>query len=106
MLTDDAPACQDAILLFLLLVQLAFAWFLLGSLALAVQFLYSLIASICSTLDLCLYGELAPLEQCAIVLASLAYCDTDDLECLMRDDDLRFLGMAFLLPTIVWPLFF
>jgi hypothetical protein len=71
-----------------------------------VQCLDALLASICSTLDLCLDSELAPLEPCAIVLASFADGDTEDLACLLRDDDLRFLGVAFLLPTRVWPLFF
>jgi hypothetical protein len=50
--------------------------------------------------------ELTPLEQFEIVLASLAYCDTDDLARLVCDDDLRCMGVPLLLPAGVLPLFF
>jgi hypothetical protein len=93
-------------LLLLLRGQLASGWFLLGGLAMAVQFLDPLITAVGSTFDLGLDGERAPLAQCASVLAALAYCDTEELARLVCDDDLRFLGMTFLLPAVVWPLFF
>jgi hypothetical protein len=40
------------------------------------------------------------------VLASLADGDTDDLARPLSDDELYFLSVAFLLPTVVAPLFF
>jgi hypothetical protein len=45
-LTDDASTGQHSILSLLLLVQLAFRWFLLGGLALGVPFLSPLIAAV------------------------------------------------------------
>jgi hypothetical protein len=105
-LTYDASACQDAILLLLRLGQLSSWRFLLGGLALGVQFLYPLIAAVGSTLDLFLDGDLTPLEQCDIVLASFADGHTDDFARLVLYDNLRFLGVAFLLATIILPLFF
>src|SRR5262245_30670213 len=75
-------------------------------LALVVPCLYPLIAAVGSTRDLVLYGELAPLAQCAIVRSTFAYGNTDALARLVPYDDLRLLGRAFLLPARVWPLFF
>jgi hypothetical protein len=103
---DDALARECPVLLFLLLVQLSTTWLLLRCLAVAMQFLYPLIAFVGSTLYLFRQGEIAPLEQFEIVLPSLAGCDTDDLAGLLRDDALCFLRVALLLSAIVAPLFF
>jgi hypothetical protein len=45
-LTDDTAAGQYAILFLLLLGQVASSWFLLGGLAITVQFLEPLIAAV------------------------------------------------------------
>jgi hypothetical protein len=70
------------------------------------EFLQPLIAAVCQTLYLVLYGDLAPLEQLEIVLPSLADGDTDDLAGRVRYDKLGFLGMTLFLPAVVLPLFF
>ena len=70
------------------------------------EFLYALIASVCQTRYVFLYGYFAPLEQFEVVLAALADGDTDYLAALMRDDELGFLGMALFLPAVISPLFF
>jgi hypothetical protein len=95
MLTDDPTARKCLLLLHFLRGQCSTPGFLFRSLALTVEFLYALIASVCKTLSLFLYGYFAPLEQCEIVLAAL-----------VRDDELGFLGVALFLPAAVWPLFF
>jgi hypothetical protein len=106
MLTDDPSAGKSLVLLFLLRGQFSTPRFLFRGLAITVQFLDALIASVCTTLYLVLYGYFAPLEQFEIVLASLADGDTDDLAALVRDDELGLLSMALFLPAVVWPLFF
>jgi len=53
-----------------LLGQLSTAWLLLRSVAVAMPFLESLIALICSTRELCRDGDLAPLAQVATHLPS------------------------------------
>jgi hypothetical protein len=71
-----------------------------------VEFLDALRASVCEALYLFLYGDLAPLAQFKIVLASRADGDTDDLAAFVCDDELRLLRMALFLPAVVRPLFF
>jgi hypothetical protein len=106
MLTDDPSAGKSLVLLLLLRGQLSPPGLLFRGLAIAVEFQETLIASVCQTLYLVLYGDFAPLEQCEIVLPSLADGDTDDLAGLVRHDQLGFLGMALFLPAVVLPLFF
>ena len=106
MLTDDASARQFPILLLLLRGQLSPSGFLLGRLAISVQFLEPLIAAIGYTRYVLLDSNLAAFEQFEIVLAPLAGGNTDDLACPLGYDALRLLRVAFLLATVVLPLFF
>jgi hypothetical protein len=106
MLTHDASARQFPILLLLLGGPLSSSGFLLGRLAMRVQFLEPLIAAIGSTRYGLLESNLAALEQFDIVLASLAGGHTDDLACPLGDDELRRLRVAFLLAPGGLPWFF
>ena len=88
MFADDASARQCSVLLLLLCTQLAPSSLFLRGLALAVQFLYPLIAFIASTLYRGVDAELAALEELAIGLPSLAYSDTYYFAGLLHDDEL------------------
>lgn len=72
----------------------------------AVPFLEPLIAAVCETFDRFGKRDPASLEQLEIVLSALANSDTDNLAGSLGDDDLRLVGVAFLLPAVVAPLFF
>jgi hypothetical protein len=74
-------------------------------LAVAGQFLASLIAFSGSALAFFRDGALAPLKQCEIVLPALADGDTDARTGLVRDDAWGFLGGALFLPAGGTPLF-
>jgi hypothetical protein len=87
-LPDNSPARQAPILLLLLRGQRVTARFLLGRLAIGVQFLYALIAFVAYALYRGVYDEVTALEELEIVLTSLADSDTDDLAGLLRDDEL------------------
>jgi hypothetical protein len=105
-LADDAAASECLLLLLFLLAQLSTTGLLLRGLAVTVPFLSALIAFLGYTLYLFCYGELAPLEQFAIVLPSLAARDTDELARLVGDDELGWLSVAPLCSAGVAPLFF
>jgi hypothetical protein len=92
-------------LLLVVCAHLSATWLLWRGVAVTVQFLESLIAFVCSTLDLWRSGDPTPLEQFAIVLSALANGDTDELAGLLRDDEWGFLGGAFFLPAVGAPLF-
>ena len=106
MLAHDSSAGKGLVLLLLLYGQFSTPGLLFRGLAITVEFLEPLIASIGQTLYLVLDGDFAPLEQFEIVLPALTDGDTDDLAALVRDDELGFLGMALFLPAVVFPLFF
>ena len=106
MLADDPAAGKSLVLPLLLYGQFSTPGLLFGGLAITVEFLDALVASVCKTLYLVLDGDFAPLEQFKIVLASLADGDTDDLAAFVCDDELRLLRMALFLPAVVRSLFF
>ncbi len=106
MLAHYSLARQFSVLFPLFLTQLSPSRLLLWSPALAVQLLYALIASVSQAFYFGVYSHPASLEEPEIVFTALTCRDADNLTRLLMNYELRLMRVAFLLPAVVFPLFF